>query len=87
MESGAHPRLADDVSIPQSGAGKAEWNRGRTDHGRWMGSCTESFGDPSADLRVAVRVHDHRFYRAIALGGSMGAGGGLHVMVTGRATI
>jgi cyclopropane-fatty-acyl-phospholipid synthase len=32
------------------------------------------FGDPSADLRVVIHVTDPRFYRAVALGGSMGAG-------------
>ena len=32
------------------------------------------FGDRHADLRVSLRVHDARFYRSIALGGSMGAG-------------
>ena len=34
--------------------------------------CT--YGDTSADLSAVVRVNDARFYRAIALGGSMGAG-------------
>jgi cyclopropane-fatty-acyl-phospholipid synthase len=32
------------------------------------------FGDPAADLSVVIRVTDPRFYRAVALGGSMGAG-------------
>ena len=39
------------------------------------GERQETFGDSRADLRAEVRIHDHRFYRAIALGGSMGAGG------------
>ena len=33
-----------------------------------------TFGDSSADLSTVVRVNDARFYRALALGGSMGAG-------------
>lgn len=32
------------------------------------------FGDKDTDLSVVIRVHDSRFYRAVALGGSMGAG-------------
>lgn len=32
------------------------------------------FGDKGTDLSVVIRVHDSRFYRAVALGGSMGAG-------------
>jgi len=32
------------------------------------------FGDKGTDLSVLIRVHDSRFYRAVALGGSMGAG-------------
>ncbi|WP_372717485.1 class I SAM-dependent methyltransferase [Novipirellula sp.] len=33
-----------------------------------------TFGDSSADLHAVIRVNDMRFYRAVALGGSMGAG-------------
>lgn len=32
--------------------------------------CT--FGDPSAELQTVVHIHDYRFYRAVALGGSIG---------------
>jgi cyclopropane-fatty-acyl-phospholipid synthase len=38
------------------------------------GDSRSEFGDPSSDLRVTVQVRDNRFYRAVALGGSMGAG-------------
>lgn len=38
------------------------------------GDTRETFGDTTSDLAVEVRVHDPRFYRAIAIGGSMGAG-------------
>lgn len=31
-------------------------------------------GDPSADLHAVITVHDPQFYRAVALGGSTGAG-------------
>ena len=31
-------------------------------------------GDPAADLHAIITVNDPRFYRAVALGGSMGAG-------------
>ncbi len=33
-----------------------------------------AFGDPAADLAATIQVLDARFYRAIAIGGSMGAG-------------
>ena len=32
------------------------------------------FGDTNADLQVTINVHDAKFYRAVATGGSMGAG-------------
>jgi cyclopropane-fatty-acyl-phospholipid synthase len=38
------------------------------------GDTTTVLGDTSADLQVTVHVHDDRFYRAVACGGSMGAG-------------
>ncbi len=34
---------------------------------------SEKFGDPKADLRVHVRVHDASFYRSVAMGGSIAA--------------
>ena len=34
----------------------------------------QTFGDSSAELHAVVRVHDSRFYRGVASGGSMGAG-------------
>lgn len=34
----------------------------------------QTFGDSSAELHAVVRVQDPRFYRAVAIGGSMGAG-------------
>ena len=38
------------------------------------GGMRQSFGDSEADLNAVIHIHDPRFYRAIALGGSMGAG-------------
>lgn len=38
------------------------------------GDGTEEFGCPDSDLHVRVRVHDSRFYRAVAFGGCLGAG-------------
>jgi cyclopropane-fatty-acyl-phospholipid synthase len=37
------------------------------------GNSRHTFGDPSTDLQSTIRVKDPRFYRAIAIGGSMGA--------------
>ena len=38
------------------------------------GETQETFGDRSADLHATIQVHDPRFYRAVAFGGSIGAG-------------
>ena len=38
------------------------------------GDSRTMLGDPSADLRAEITVNDARFYRAVAFGGSMGAG-------------
>ncbi len=38
------------------------------------GGSRSTFGDRSADLHAVIRVNDARFYRAVALGGSIGAG-------------
>ncbi len=35
---------------------------------------TATYGDANADLKVRVEIHDQRFYRTIAIGGSLGAG-------------
>jgi len=38
------------------------------------GESSKRFGPPYADLHATVHVHDPRFYREVALGGSIGAG-------------
>ncbi len=38
------------------------------------GETRSELGDRSADLHATIRVHDLRFYRAVAFGGSIGAG-------------
>ena len=38
------------------------------------GDFRKTFGDRSADLHAVIQINDVRFYRAVALGGSMGAG-------------
>ena len=38
------------------------------------GDVKSTFGDRSADLHAVIQVHDREFYRAIAFGGSIGAG-------------